>query len=186
MKLHDESLPTVLVLEEAHHFIRRRNVDEAWESPAEGVCRDVFERVAREGRKFGLGLVLSSQRPSELSATVLAQCNTFLLHRIVNDRDQALVARLVPDSLTGLLSELPSLPSRQAILLGWATPVPVLVEMRDLEKPHQPRSSDPDYWSVWTGLSPRPADWAAVASSWVSEAVQEPVESADEPPLDGD
>lgn len=76
--------------------------------------------MAREGRKFGLGLVLSSQRPSELSPTVLSQCNTFLLHRIVNDRDQELAARLIPDNLGDFLQETSSLPTGEAILLGWA------------------------------------------------------------------
>ncbi len=124
------TLPTVLVLEEAHTFVRRGKDDDGPASSPIQLCREVFERIAREGRKFGLGLVLSSQRPSELSPTVLAQCNTFLLHRIVNDADQNLVARLVPDNVGGLLRELPSLPSRQAVLLGWAAPIPVLVEGR--------------------------------------------------------
>ena len=117
---------------EAHSFIRRGGNDEGVpENPAQ-LCRETFEKIAREGRKFGLSLLLSSQRPSELSPTILAQCNTFLLHRIVNDFDQALVARLVPDNVAGPLKELPSLPSRQAVLLGWATPIPLLVEMDEL------------------------------------------------------
>lgn len=160
------SLPTVLVLEEAHTFIRRGKDDEGPASSPSQLCREIFERIAREGRKFGLGLVLSSQRPSELSATVLAQCNTFILHRIVNDADQNLVARLVPDNVGGLLRDLPSLPSKQAILLGWATPIPVLVEIDELAKEHQPQSSDPDFWDVWTGVKPRSVDWSQVASQW--------------------
>src|SRR3989339_1647976 len=115
------------------------------------MCCQVFERIAREGRKFGLGLVLSPQRPSELSPTVLSQCNTFLLHRISNDSDQELVKRLVPDNLRGLLSDLPSLPSQNAILLGWASELPVLVKMDDLPKDQQPQSDDPDFWGVWVG-----------------------------------
>jgi uncharacterized protein len=110
--------------------------------------------------------MLSSQRPSELSSTILAQCNTFLLHRIVNDLDQALVARLVPDNVAGLLKELPSLPSRQAVLLGWATPIPLLVEMEELAEVHRPRSSDPDFWEVWTGKKPRAIDWPSLVKDW--------------------
>jgi DNA helicase HerA-like ATPase len=166
-KIHSDVLPTVLVLEEAHSFIRRHR-DEEGAHAASAMCRETFERIAREGRKFGLGLVLSSQRPSELSPTVLAQCNTFLLHRIVNDRDQELVSRLVPDNLGGLLRDLPNLPSRQAILLGWATPVPVLVEIRELAPHHRPQSADPDYWEVWTGDKLRPAKWTDVAADWGS------------------
>jgi DNA helicase HerA-like ATPase len=95
-KLNKKELPTTIVLEEAHIFLREFGTNS-------NICLETFERIAREGRKFGLSMVLSSQRPSELSQTVLSQCNTFLLHRIVNDRDQDLVRRLVPDSLSSLL-----------------------------------------------------------------------------------
>lgn len=163
-----EELPTVLVLEEAHTFVRREQDTEGSIPTAAQMCRQVFERIAREGRKFGLGLVLSSQRPSELSPTVLAQCNTFLLHRLVNDHDQELVRKLVPGSLGGLLRDLPSLPTRQAILLGWATPVPVLVEMRELPEAQQPQSADPQFWDTWTGARKRSVDWRQIATEWTS------------------
>lgn len=171
VKLNGVALPTVLVMEEAHTFIKRYKQD-VDNQDAATVCCQVFERIAREGRKFGLGLVLSSQRPSELSPTVLSQCNTFLLHRISNDRDQELVHRLVPDNLRGLLRELPSLPSQSAILLGWASELPVLVKMNDLPKSQQPRSDDPEFWGVWVGgdekgnTIQREVDWARIASDW--------------------
>jgi DNA helicase HerA-like ATPase len=171
VKLNGNALPTVLVMEEAHTFIRRYKED-AENQDAASVCCQVFERIAREGRKFGLGLVLSSQRPSELSPTVLSQCNTFLLHRISNDRDQELVHRLVPDNLRGLLRELPSLPSQSAILLGWASELPVLVRMNDLPKGQQPRSDDPEFWGVWVGKDDdggtieRECDWKKIAEEW--------------------
>lgn len=165
------TLPTVLVMEEAHTFIKRYKED-VENQDAATVCCQVFERIAREGRKFGLGLVLSSQRPSELSPTVLSQCNTFLLHRISNDRDQDLVKRLVPDNLRGLLRELPSLPSQSAILLGWAAELPVLVRMNDLPEKQRPRSDDPEFWGVWIGRDDqgneisREADWKRIAEDW--------------------
>lgn len=159
------ALPTVMVMEEAHTFIKRYR-DDIDNMDAATVCCQVFERIAREGRKFGLGLVLSSQRPSELSPTVLSQCNTFLLHRISNDRDQEIVHRLVPDNLRGLLRELPSLPSQNAILLGWASELPILVKMNDLPKPQQPRSDDPEFWNVWTGKKERGIDWDTIADDW--------------------
>lgn len=157
-------LPTVLVMEEAHTFIKRYKED-AENQDAASVCCQVFERIAREGRKFGLGLLLSSQRPSELSTTVLSQCNTFLIHRISNDRDQDLVHRFVPDNLKGLLRELPLLPSQNAILLGWASELPVLVRMNDLPKEQQPQSDDPDFWDVWIGKT-RDVDWKQIADDW--------------------
>lgn len=161
-----QSLPTVLVLEEAHTFVRRGREDDGPAAAPAALCREAFERIAREGRKFGLGLVLSSQRPSELSPTILAQCNTFVLHRIVNDADQDLVSRLVPDNVGGLLRELPSLPSRQAVLLGWATPIPVLVDLQELSAEHQPQSNDPEFWDVWTLAKERTVDWAAIVRAW--------------------
>lgn len=186
-KLHDNELPTVLVLEEAHTFVKRGS-DEESETPTPAqMCRQTFERIAREGRKFGLGLVLSSQRPSELSPTVLAQCNTFLLHRIVNDRDQELVGKLVPDNLGGLLKELPSLPSRQAVLLGWAATVPTLVEITELPEGQRPRSSDPKFWDVWTGKEQRLINWREVVEDWtgiVSEA-DSPGPATSEQGMDG-
>ncbi len=171
LKLNKVVLPTVLVMEEAHTFIKRYKED-VENQDAAIVCCQVFERIAREGRKFGLGLVLSSQRPSELSPTVLSQCNSFLLHRISNDRDQELVHRLVPDNLKGLLRELPSLPSQTAILLGWATELPVLVRMSDLPKALQPRSDDPDFWEVWVGKDDkgnpidRATNWNQISEDW--------------------
>lgn len=170
-KVHRKALPTVLVMEEAHTFVKRYK-DDIDNHDAAKVCCQIFEKIAREGRKFGLGLVLSSQRPSELSQTVLSQCNTFLMHRISNDRDQELVKKLVPDNLRGLLRELPSLPAQHAIMLGWATELPLLVRVDDLKKEQQPHSDDPDFWDVWVGQDDsgqpvdRPADWQQVVEDW--------------------
>ncbi|PJK15093.1 ATPase [Lysobacteraceae bacterium NML07-0707] len=159
------TLPTVLVMEEAHTFIKRYH-DDAENQNSAAICCQVFEKIAREGRKFGLGLVLSSQRPSELSPTVLSQCNSYLLHRISNDRDQELVHKLVPDNLRGLLRDLPSLPSRHAILLGWASELPVLVQMKALPEEHRPKSDDPDFWAVWSGENERCVNWKVIADDW--------------------
>lgn len=168
---HGKTLPTVLVMEEAHTFIKRYH-DDAENQNSAAICCQVFEKIAREGRKFGLGLVLSSQRPSELSPTVLSQCNSYLLHRISNDRDQELVHKLVPDNLRGLLRDLPSLPSRHAILLGWASELPVLVQMNVLSEQHRPKSDDPDFWAVWSGEGrngqavERIINWKSLANDW--------------------
>lgn len=165
LKLNKQCLPTVLVMEEAHYFVKRYTDDAENTAPTIQCCK-VFEKIAREGRKFGLGLVLSSQRPSELSPTVLSQCNTFLLHRISNDRDQELVYRLLPDNMRGILREMPSLPSQYAVLLGWASELPIMVKMRTLPKCQCPQSDDPDYWDVWTGYKERNIDWNKIADEW--------------------
>lgn len=166
-KMNGKPLPTVMVAEEAHTFIKRYKEESESQSVSD-VCCKVFEKIAREGRKFGLGLVVSSQRPSELSPTVLSQCNTFLLHRISNDRDQEQVHRLVPDNMRGLLRELPSLPSRHAILLGWASELPVLVRMKELTEEQRPQSDDPDFWNVWSNSTeePREVNWQPIAEEW--------------------
>lgn len=165
LKLNKQCLPTVLVMEEAHYFVKRYNDDAENTGPTIQCCK-IFEKIAREGRKFGLGLVLSSQRPSELSPTVLSQCNSFLLHRISNDRDQELIHRLLPDNMRGILREMPSLPSQYAVLLGWASELPVMVKMRTLREGQRPQSDDPDYWDVWTRLKKREIDWSNVANEW--------------------
>ena len=171
LKLNKACLPTVLVMEEAHYFVKRYNDDAENTGPTTQCCK-VFEKIAREGRKFGLGLVLSSQRPSELSPTVLSQCNSFLLHRISNDRDQELVHRLLPDNMRGILREMPSLPSQYAVLLGWASELPVMVKMRTLPETQRPQSDDPDYWDVWTGAKTRKIDWNPIADEWQNKRTE--------------
>ena len=165
LKINKRCLPTVLIMEEAHYFVKRYNDDAENIGPNTQCCK-IFEKIAREGRKFGLGLVLSSQRPSELSPTVLSQCNSFLLHRISNDRDQELVGRLLPDNMRGVLRERPSLPSQYAMLLGWASELPLMVKMRTLPESQRPQSEDPDYWDVWTGRNECGLDWTRIANDW--------------------
>jgi len=162
-----DTLPTTIIMEEAQTFIRRY-VSDSEETSAFSMCTQVFEKIAREGRKFGLGLVLSSQQPSELSPAVLSQCNTFLLHRISNDRDQELVSKLVPDYLRGLLRELPMLPSQRAILLGWASELPIMVHINYLEESKRPKSNDPEFWDTWTAKDSkvRNVNWKKIAEDW--------------------
>jgi len=160
-----QTLPTVLVVDEAHNLIKRYETEDDNIS-AQRLCTQIFEKIAKEGRKFGVGLVLASQRPSELSQTVLSQCNTFLLHRIVSDSDQEKVKKLVPDTMGGILNELSVLPSRKAILLGWATPIPVLVEMNELPEDQRPKSKDPEFWDVWINKEQREIDWQSIVNEW--------------------
>jgi DNA helicase HerA-like ATPase len=166
-RIHKDALPTALVLEEAHAFVRDHRAGTEFQTPGE-MCVRTFERIAREGRKFGLGLVLASQRPSELSPTILAQCNSFLLHRLVNDLDQRLVGKLVPDNLAGMLEDLPSLPTRHALLLGWAAVLPTLLEIRHLPEDKRPLSADPAFWDVWVGAEEREVTWGRVVKDWVA------------------
>ena len=164
-------VPRILVVEEAHSLIRRYGSSTAEDHPIPPIrlCREAFERVAREGRKFGLSLVISSQRPSELSETVLSQCNTFVIHRIVNDQDQRLVRRLVPDNLGALMDELPALPSQTSLIVGWALDIPALVRIADLDPEYRPRAADPDFVGAWRGRSSRALEWGGVVRDWIPE-----------------
>lgn len=161
-KVFKKVLPTVLVMDEAHTFIHRLSDSSA--NGSSELCTQIFERIAREGRKYGLGLVLASQRPSELSPTVLSQCNTFILHRIVNDRDQEIVRRLVPDNIGNLINELPALPTQKAIVLGSAITVPTLVDIKPLDSKLRPRSDTPDFWKAWQEDSTE--NWEKVINEW--------------------
>lgn len=139
--------PTVIVLEEAQNYIPEKDRDKDRIS----ISKKVFERIAREGRKFGLSLVVSSQRPSELSKTILSQCNTFIVHRIQNPDDQKYIRQLVSSANEDILDQLPVLPQQHAFIFGDAVRSPVEVRLRDV-KP-KPDSDDPEFFSKWISRS---------------------------------
>ena len=93
------SMPVVIAMEEAQNYIPEIN-----KKDRESISRKVFERIAREGRKYGLSLLVSSQRPSELSKTVLSQCNSFIVHRIQNPDDQVYIRKLVSSANSEILN----------------------------------------------------------------------------------
>ena len=136
-------LPIVLVLEEAQNYIRQPHSAEE-----DSISRNVFERIAREGRKYGLGLVVASQRPSELSKTVLSQCNSFIVHRLQNPEDLRYFRDIVPGIYGPLLEQVPALAPRTALVLGESVSAPTLVKIRDARP--IPRSRDPEFYKHWT------------------------------------
>ena len=149
------SLPILIVLEEAHRYIPHSSETRA---------RSVFERIAKEGRKFGLSLVLASQRPSELARTVLAQCGTLIAHRTVNPEDQDLIRHATPFANREVLRQLPGLATQHAIVLGESAPVPSYVRIRTVKDP--PMSHDPDFIGRW---SEEPTDtdlFEVIAERW--------------------
>lgn len=139
--------PLLLVLEEAHRFIPSR------QDPSGGGGRSasVFERIAKEGRKFGLSLLLASQRPSELSETVVAQCGTVIAHRLTHEADQRLLRHATALGSRALLDQLPSLAQQHALVTGVSTGVPVAVRVRDVQNP--PKSDDPKFIDIWNDSS---------------------------------
>ena len=135
--------PVLLVCEEAHRYVPNRG-EAVYEAAQEAI-----KRLAKEGRKYGLGLMLVSQRPSEVEATVLSQCNSWIVLRITNDSDREHVRAILPDSLSGLTKVLSGLRSREAIFVGQATLLPSRILLPFLNEDQQPRSQDIDFDAGW-------------------------------------
>jgi DNA helicase HerA-like ATPase len=159
------AFPVALVLEEAQNYIRDNK-----KSDEESISKIVFERIAREGRKFGLGLVIASQRPSELSKTVLSQCNSFIVHRLQNPEDLRYFREIVPGIYGQLLDQLPALAPRSALVLGECAQAPALVEMR-LANPI-PKSKNPKFFKSWTEDEKMP-DVEAVCAKWEGKKIND-------------
>jgi DNA helicase HerA-like ATPase len=152
--------PILLICEEAHAYIPR-----ASESQFAG-SRKSMERIAKEGRKYGVGLAVVSQRPHEVSETVLAQCGTFICLRITNPDDQAYVRSLVPESEGDLVSVLAGLGRGEALVLGEAVPLPTRLQF---DKPNPtPNSDDVDFYAEWRG-GPTDLDVDAIVKRWRSQ-----------------
>jgi len=153
------SLPVVLVLEEAQNYIREPRHGEE-----ESISRVVFERIAREGRKHGLGLVVSSQRPSELSKTVLSQCSSFVVHRLQNPEDLRYFKEIVPGIYGDLLNQLPALAPQTALVLGECVRAPALVRIREARP--LPRSEDPRFYEHWVAETPAAIPVEEICARW--------------------
>jgi len=139
----DKRTPYTLVCDEAHLYLPVKEDADAIEKQALAT----FERIAKEGRKYGVSLVVVSQRPSDVSRTILSQCNNFLILRLTNDADQAVVRRLIPDSMGGLTEILPMLDTGEALILGDAVLLPTRIKM---DKPTiRPMSSTREFWKEW-------------------------------------
>lgn len=152
--------PILLMCEEAHAYIPR-----ASESQFSG-SRKSMERIAKEGRKYGVGLAIVSQRPHEVSETVLAQCGTFICLRITNPDDQGYVRSLVPESEGDLVSVLAGLGRGEALVLGEAVPLPTRLQF---EKPNPtPNSDDVDFYGKWKD-GPADLDVDAIVKRWRSQ-----------------
>ena len=142
--------PLAFVCDEAHLYLPAVENTDAVERRALAA----FERIAKEGRKYGVALFVVSQRPSDVSRTILSQCNNFLAMRLTNDRDQAVVRRFVSESLSGLIDTLPLLDVGEALILGDAMLLPTRVK---LNKPKiEPASATRDFWTDWGTVRPDP------------------------------
>ncbi len=157
-----ESNPVLLVCEEAHRYVPNRG-----EAQYEA-AQDAIRRLAKEGRKYGIGLMLVSQRPSEVEATVLSQCNSWIVLRITNDSDRSHVQGILPDSLAGLTKILSGLRRREAIFVGQAAVLPSRILIRDLVKAGKPlpRSQDIDFDKGWQSDPITDSHLAEIGNRW--------------------
>jgi len=144
----EEQKPILLVCEEAHRYVPATNNGDGQS------VRKILERIAKEGRKYGISLGLITQRPSDLAEGVLSQCGTILAMRLNNDRDQHFVKAAMPEGSRGFLDAIPALRNRECIVCGEGVAIPIRVAFDNLEPERRPASADPvftDLWRQWGG-----------------------------------
>ena len=142
----DNRHPIALFCDEAHLYLPEKT-----RSSLEDAGLQNFERIAKEGRKYGIGLVVISQRPAEVNRTILSQSNNFVAMRLTNAEDQAVIKRLLPDSLGGFADLLPILDIGEALVVGDASLLPSRIK---ITKPlHEPNSATVNFWDEWQSAS---------------------------------
>ena len=156
-----ETDPVLFICEEAHRYVP--NQGEAQYKEAQEAVR----RIAKEGRKYGVGLMLISQRPSDVEATVLSQCNSWIILRLTNSNDQAHVAKFLPDSLVGLTKMLPSLTRREAIFVGEAAALPSRIRINKLLPEQLPDSNDISFVKGWVNEPMETEELKKITDRWI-------------------
>lgn len=135
--------PIALLCDEAHLYMPQRNAADS----ADDISLDIFERIAKEGRKYGISLIVISQRPSEVNKTLLSQCSNFVSMRLTNAEDQSVIKRLLPDSLGGFSEILPTLDTGEALVVGDASLLPSRIRID--EPRNKPNSGTVNFWDEW-------------------------------------
>jgi DNA helicase HerA-like ATPase len=135
--------PIALLCDEAHLYMPQRSMAES----ADDISLDIFERIAKEGRKYGVSLIVISQRPSEVNKTMLSQCSNFVSMRLTNAEDQGVIKRLLPDSLGGFSDILPTLDTGEALVVGDASLLPSRIRID--EPINKPNSGTVNFWDEW-------------------------------------
>ncbi|QMR41600.1 ATP-binding protein [Klebsiella aerogenes] len=137
----NNDIPILLVYEEAHKYVPNSDLSKYRSSKV------AIERIAKEGRKYGVTLLLASQRPSEISETIFSQCSNFIAMRLTNPADQGYVKKLLPDSLGSLIDKMTSFRQGEALLVGESIILPSIVQIEPCT--HSPSSTDIPYWQLW-------------------------------------
>ena len=135
--------PILLVCEEAHRYIPSDRIAK------DSAVRSILERIAKEGRKYGVSLGLITQRPSDLAEGVLSQCGTIISMRLNNDRDQAFVRAAMPEGARGFLDSIPALRNRECIICGEGVSIPIRIALDNLAEEKRPASEDPLFSQLW-------------------------------------
>lgn len=164
--------PFLLVCEEAHRYVPDHG--EAQYAAAQSAIR----RIAREGRKYGLGLMLVSQRPADIESTVISQCGSWIVLRLTNSTDQQHVAKFLPDGLSGLVASLPSLAQQEAIFVGEAAALPAKIKINFLPKDKRPRSDNISFAKGWSEPRLSKESIGAVASRMTGQVIMEKINNA--------
>ncbi|HYG31262.1 MAG TPA: DUF87 domain-containing protein [Allosphingosinicella sp.] len=152
--------PVLLICEEAHRYVP---ADKTGNGQA---VRKILERIAKEGRKYGVALGLITQRPSDLAEGVLSQCGTIIAMRLNNDRDQQFVKNAMPEGSRGFLDVIPALRNRECIVCGEGVSIPIRVAFDDLERDRRPASSDPIFSALWRQSGEEEAMVQRVVKRW--------------------
>jgi hypothetical protein len=153
------SRPVLVVMEEAHRYLGKDSGSAA---------RSMVQRIVKEGRKFGVGAMIVSQRPSEVDDTILSQCGTFIALRLSNDTDRNRVAAVLPDNLAGIVNSLPVLRTGEAIVIGEAARLPIRCRIALPNEENRPNSEDPSVSKSWYRIR-MPESFDRVAASWRSQ-----------------
>jgi hypothetical protein len=149
--------PVALVCDEAHIYLPRDKGN-----PNQQRALDNFEKIAKEGRKYGVSLMIVSQRPSDVSATILSQCNNVMALRLTNSNDISAVKNMMPESMTSFMEMLPVLDIGEAMVVGDAVLLPSRIRINPPAE--QPLSATIDFWTEWSRKDVSP-DWVLAAEN---------------------
>lgn len=152
--------PLLVVMEEAHRYLS---------SESKNSARDVTQRIVKEGRKYGIGAMIVSQRPSEVDDTILSQCGTFFALRMSNSRDRERVQGTLPENLASMMDMLPVLRTGEAIVTGEAATLPLRCRVALPEEKYRPHSEDPQVAQLW-GIKRRTESYERVVASWRAQS----------------
>ncbi len=163
----EQQHPILLVCEEAHRYVPS---DSATINLA---VKKVLERIAKEGRKYGVSLGLVTQRPSDLAEGVLSQCGTIISMRLNNERDQSFVKGTMPEGARGFLDSIPALRNREAIVCGEGVAIPIRVAFDTLDEGKRPASSDPLFSALWSNQGGEQEMLGRVIQRWRTQGRRE-------------